>query len=410
MPQANAITNAIGVCGGERGWWRDSCWGYALRTFYVQSVLQLGVVGVTFGGPGSTYDTPHWEFLLLIELHAHHMTPAMFDLDPHWGPSWVGQQLKVGNWMMRHKKFPDLQQVGQDQSGAVIFDRMDHDFRHQMMTQLGIDVVVISNSPLLYYYWAGDFGVEYATVVNDEFAKWCAVDPQVFFWWAQVPMHRPAAAAIELERAVGMGAVGLMCGGADFGGLDLHSREMDELWAKVVELDVPVFIHGHPQATAWQDPNKPDPLDTTTALGYMYDESRAFWHLTCGGVLDRFPALKVYITHAGGFTPYQIERFGALDGTLAPDSVNKRPIAEYMPNFYFDLMVPHDGMRRALTELIGVDNLVYGSNLGGSDQIAFDLTDRIGLTDHDRERIKSGNALKLLHLDGKVPTTVGHNA
>ena len=90
--------------------------------------------------------------------------------------------------------------------------------------------------------------------------------------------------------------------------------------------------------------------------------------------------------------------------------MNTRPIAEYMPNFYFDLMVPHDGMRRALAELIGVDNLVYGSNLGGSDQIAFDLTDRIGLTDHDRERIKSGNALKLLHLDGKVPTTVGHNA
>ena len=40
--------------------------------------------------------------------------------------------------------------------------------------------------------------------------------------------------------------------------------------------------------------------------------------------------------------------------------------------------------------------------MGGSDQITFDLTDRIGLTDAEREQIKSKNAIELLNLGGRV--------
>jgi predicted TIM-barrel fold metal-dependent hydrolase len=221
-------------------------------------------------------------------------------------------------------------------------------------------------------------------------------------WWAHLPMHRPEEAAKELERAVGMGAVGFNTGGANLGGLDLHSPQMDVLWEKAAELDVPVFIHGHPQVLEWAGGEDQDVFDTTIALGYMYDESRAFWHLICGGVLDRFPTLKFYITHAGGMTPYQYERFGELHKTLAPDSVNERPVVEYMSSFYFDPMIPSPVMRRAIVDIIGLDHLVYGTNLMGSDQIEVDLTDGIGLSEGDRERIRSGNAIKLLKLEDRV--------
>ena len=121
-----------------------------------------------------------------------------------------------------------------------------------------------------------------------------------------------------------------------------------------------------------------------------------------GGVLDRFPNLRVYITHAGGYIPYQIERIAMLDQTLAPDAVNERPPLEYLRNFWFDPMIPNDGMRRALVDLVGIDRVVYGSNMGGSDQITFDLTDRIGLSEAEREQIKSKNAIELLNLGGRV--------
>jgi aminocarboxymuconate-semialdehyde decarboxylase len=338
-----------------------------------------------------------------IELHAHHLTPKMYDIDDDpRAPYWKGQEMMVGSWVMRQKKFPESQQITAEDPGTKLFERMDHPFRREMMAKFGVDVLVVSNTPLTYYYWAEEFGVRYATLVNDELAAWCDEDPSTFLWWAQVPMHEPTAAAKELERAVGLGAVGFMSGGAEMGGRNLHDPEMDELWAKAVELNVPMFIHGQPLAVAWQDPSIADPFDTTIALGYMYDETRAFWHLVLGGVLDRFPNLRVYITHAGGYVPYQIERIAMLDQTLAPDAVNERPPLEYLRNFWFDPMIPNDGMRRAFVDLVGIDRVVYGSNMGGSDQITFDLTDRIGLSEAEREQITSKNAIELLNLGGRV--------
>ena len=180
-----------------------------------------------------------------IELHAHHLTPKMYDIDDDpRAPYWKGQEMMVGSWVMRQKKFPESQQITAEDPGTKLFERMDHPFRREMMAKFGVDVLVVSNTPLTYYYWAEEFGVRYATLVNDELAAWCDEDPSTFLWWAQVPMHEPTAAAKELERAVGLGAVGFMSGGAEMGGRNLHDPEMDELWAKAVELDVPMFIHG----------------------------------------------------------------------------------------------------------------------------------------------------------------------
>ncbi len=53
-------------------------------------------------------------------------------------------------------------------------------------------------------------------------------------------------------------------------------------------------------------------------------------------------------------------------------------------------------MRKALVEFIGIDRFVYGDNLGGADNFSGDLTNDIGLSDEDREKIRSGNALRLL--------------
>jgi aminocarboxymuconate-semialdehyde decarboxylase len=340
---------------------------------------------------------------MLIDLHGHHMTKAMFDLDPHWGPSWAQGTLKVGDWYLGTKRLPDTANVTKEQQDAgIIFERMNHEFRRQLMEKLGVDVLVISVPAHMLMYWAGDFGVKFAKVTNDEFAKWTAEDPDHFLWWATLPMHRPKKAAKELERAMGMGAVGFMSGGANLGGLNLHDRELDVLWEKVAELDAPVFIHGFNQSVTWGKDAMTDPFDTTSILGMCYDESRAFWHLINGGVLDRFPTLRFYITHAGGLTPYQLPRFSETNKTMAPDSVNEKPLLDYMGSFWFDPQLHDPGMRRAMVDLIGVDQLVYGTNFMGSDQIDFDLTDGIGLSDDDRERIKSGNTIELLKLQDRV--------
>ena len=136
----------------------------------------------------------------------------------------------------------------------------------------------------------------------------------------------------------------------------------------------------------------------TSIVGMNYNEAQCFWNLICGGVLDRFPSLKVYITHAGGFVPYQLGRLEECNKNLEVVH-NKRDLMHYMKNFWFDPEIHHLGMRQAMVELIGADQLVYGTNFGGSDAIRFDMTADLKLSDADKRKIRYENAVKLFHLD-----------
>jgi aminocarboxymuconate-semialdehyde decarboxylase len=82
---------------------------------------------------------------------------------------------------------------------------------------------------------------------------------------------------------------------------------------------------------------------------------------------------------------------------MAPDARNQRPLMDYMKNFYFDLDVHHPALRRAAVEVVGADNLLYGTNFGGAYDYG-DLTEGIDLSDSDRDKIRSGNAITLLKL------------
>jgi aminocarboxymuconate-semialdehyde decarboxylase len=322
---------------------------------------------------------------MLINLHAHELTYGMFGLDHPLAPQWVNNTLKIGDWVLGNKN--------KDQPHPAEY--FSHERQRERMQERGIDKLVVSQPAHMFMYWAGDFGVQFARIVNDELAQFCAEDPEHFNFWALVPMADPDAAIAELERAVNEnGAVGMMMGGANFAGREVYDEAYEPLWEKLIELDVPVFVHGY-NATATGSHEK-DRYDASSILGMNYYESLCIWYLICSGVLDRHPGLRFYVTHAGGFVPYHLGRLAQTNLTMAPDSVNERPVVEYMKHFWFDPDVHEPIMRKALIDLMGIDRFVYGDNLGGSDNFHGDLTDEIGLSDEEREKIRSGNALKLL--------------
>jgi len=149
-------------------------------------------------------------------------------------------------------------------------------------------------------------------------------------FWAHVPLNAPEAAAAELRYACTvLGAKGLVAGGANFGGLEFDSPELDVVWKTLCDLDLPMFIHGYNQSVTWGKNANDDRYETTAIVGMQYDESRCFWNLICGGVLDRFPDLKVYITHGGGYVPYQLGRLAKTNENLDV-KYNKKPLLEYM--------------------------------------------------------------------------------
>lgn len=344
---------------------------------------------------------------MLIDLHGHQPLLGNLEQDPFWGPFWEWDDdgtfhLRVGKWVLGlgtiEQKAAVEKRTAVPDTRTFFEQNFTPDAKVAAMDRRGVDRLVVSQPSHWYMYWAdAAFGRRYAALVNDNLGEFCSAYPARLSHWAHLPMQDPAAAARELDRAVGNGAVGAGIGGANFGGLELYDAAFNVLWEKACELDVPFFVHGYNQSVTWEDPTV-ERFDTTAIVGMPYDESRCFWNLTNGGVLDRFPELKVYVTHGGGYVPYQIGRFTGTNEVLG-DAQNARPLDEYLgTNFWFDPLVHNLTMRRAVVDTIGPDRLVYGDNFGGSDGICEDLTEGLDLSPEDRDKICFGNALKLLKI------------
>jgi aminocarboxymuconate-semialdehyde decarboxylase len=134
----------------------------------------------------------------------------------------------------------------------------------------------------------------------------------------------------------------------------------------VTRLDVPLMVHGYNQSVGWGDKHAEDRFETTSIVGDCVDETLFFWYLIRGGALDVFPTLKTYIRHSGGAwrcsssrAPGRSEK---VDGAGCPQQASAD---DYLPNFCFDLDAHHPALRRAVVEVVGADQILYGTNFGG---------------------------------------------
>jgi predicted TIM-barrel fold metal-dependent hydrolase len=354
---------------------------------------------------------------MLIDLHAHAPHPDYYNQDPYWGPAFESQpdgdiKLRVGDWILslgapeRKVALRKAKAEGKALSVSEYTSRWrDPKTRLAGMDAAGQNAQVVSVPSHCYMYWTElDYAIPFARKVNDVLSSYCAEAPDRLMFWAQAALQNPVEAAKEIRRAcTELGAKGLGAGGSNFGGLEFDSKEMDPVWEALCDLDLPMFVHGYNQSVTWGKNANTDRFETTSIVGMNYDETKAFWYLINGGVFDRFPNLKVYITHGGGFVPYQLGRLAQTNPNLDTYH-NKKPFLDYLRNFYFDVELHEVPMRQALIDVIGADRILYGSNFGGSDAVRHDLTDGLKLSDHDLQLIRWKNACELLHLD---PAKVG---
>jgi predicted TIM-barrel fold metal-dependent hydrolase len=345
---------------------------------------------------------------MLIDLHAHAPLPGYYNQHPHWGPFFEKAddgdiRLRVGHWILtlgsperkaavRAGKAPSLEEY--------LAGWANPQKRLTNMDAAGQDAQILSVPSHCYMYWTEpEFSVSYARTVNNTLAEYCAGGEGRLFAWAHAPLNVPEEAAKEIRRAVTeLGAKGLSAGGANFGGLEFDDPAFDVVWATLCDLDLPMFIHGYNQSVTWGEKANDDKYETTAIVGMQYDESRCFWYMVNGGVFDRFPNLKVYITHGGGYVPFQLGRLNQCNKNL-DTTFNKKSLIDYLPNFYFDLELHEKVMREAVLELVGADRLLYGSNFGGSDAVRHDLTEGLRISPEDLDKIRYKNALELLHMD-----------
>ncbi|HEY5380042.1 MAG TPA: amidohydrolase family protein [Pseudolabrys sp.] len=264
------------------------------------------------------------------------------------------------------------------------------------MDAAGVDVQVLSAAPQTYLYNLGDeLSPVVAAIQNDQMAKHVAQHPTRFMAIATLPIAQPKAAADELKRVISkLGFKGAMIA-SNVGGRYLGEPEFEPLWATAEQLGAFMFIH--PNNVAGEDRLGPyylrnligNPLDTTIAAASLF----------FGGVMDRFPKLKVMLAHGGGFTPYQAPRWEhGWKVRPEPKKFIKTQPKNIAGRFIYDTILHSDKTLEAMIGLVGVDRVMLGSDYPYDMEMRDCVAHVRGLkiSDADKIAILSGNFEKVL--------------
>ena len=204
-------------------------------------------------------------------------------------------------------------------------------------------------------------GAAWHRLLNESLAALVRKHPASFSMLASGPLPDAARAARELEYAVReLGAIGGVCA-TNVEGTNLGELPLDEYWTAAVELGVPVFLH----------PAQPTPTPRTQRFAlnqivqYTFDTTLAVGSLIGSGVLDRFPALTLILSHGGGALPYLAGRFDCMferSDRAATSIVAASPPSAYLPRMFYDTILHEPAALRYLASRVGVEHLVIGSD------------------------------------------------
>ena len=163
-----------------------------------------------------------------------------------------------------------------------------------------------------------DQAVNWSRMLNEAMREALAAGDSdgLFRGTATVPLQDGARAAEELEFAVKeCGLNGAMIG-SNIDGANLDNPSLDPFWKTAERLQVPLIIHP-------LNPLGIERLGTyflTHIVGLLADTTVGVACLYFGGVLDRFPDLKIILCHGGGFLPVPVRPHDPGPGDPAGDS------------------------------------------------------------------------------------------
>jgi hypothetical protein len=273
----------------------------------------------------------------------------------------------------------------------------------------GIDVAVLF-PPGSGEEWAMDdpaFAIALCSTLNDARAEYASHAPDRLKLVAKLPMIEPKAAAEELDRCVTQhGFVGMVTA-THIREKNLDHPSFDAVWETAQRLDVAVCTHGGGQAPG-QVPFAIDRFDTRLgihALTHPLGAMQAVFNFTVGGILARFPELRVGFLEAGvGWLPFWLERIDE-HWELMPDQAPEidRPPSEYFHGRCFLTTEPDEKMVPYVFDKMGDDIVCYSSDYCHFDCAFPDsvsiLDKRSDLSDPMKERLFSQNAAKLYNLE-----------
>ncbi len=280
------------------------------------------------------------------------------------------------------------------------------DYRHQRVRTMyacNIDISILSAfSDGVQSLNSCQLSLEQAKLYNDELFEISKTNPR-YRCFAALPMCDAQAAADELERCVTqMGFLGALVNGFDSsGGTDEYydTPKYDVLWQKLVDLDVPMYLHprlAH-ESTFFEDKNCAELRGSP--WGFHSSTARLVLALIMNGVCDRFPKLKFIIGHNGEIVVYwawRIDHRLKMEGSRTTDIIQptlKRNFYVTISGWLYTPAFMHT------LQVMGPDRVMYATDYPMEDAEAQSAWfEKLPISKHRKKMIAHKNAEKLFKL------------
>ena len=277
--------------------------------------------------------------------------------------------------------------------------------RLRRMDAMGVDIQVISPSPNQYYYWADvDLAKQIVAVQNEHIASVCAAHPERLRGLGNVALQHPELSVEQLENCVRKFDLRGVEISSAVNGLELSDGRFERFWSKAEELGCLVFIH--PLGTSLGE--RVNQYYLGNILGQPLETTIALSQLIFGGVLDRYPGLKICAAHGGGYLPSYIGRSDHGFAVRPEAAKIKHKPSEYLKRIYFDSLVYTPEGLRHLIEEVGLTQIVIGTDYP-FDMGVYDPHGQVAavseLSKRERDLILGGNAARLLGMDTSETAT-----
>jgi len=223
-----------------------------------------------------------------------------------------------------------------------------------------VNVQVVSPMPELLSHWfpSGDADA-LCRHVNEGIAALCAGHPRHFIGIGMVPMQDIPLAARRMEEIRSLGLRGIEVG-THINGMALGDARLDDVFAAAEQAGLMLMIHPlHPLGLDRMG-GRPE---LAAVAAFPLETAFAAASLMTHGVLERFPQLRILLSHGGGALPWILPRL-AHSYALGPplQKLFAKDPAEIAKSFYYDTILYDRSALQYLAEKVGVDQLVVGSD------------------------------------------------
>ncbi len=234
----------------------------------------------------------------------------------------------------------------------------DVDRRLSDMAEDGTDMQVLSPMPELLSHWLPPDDAEYlADVMNDEIAAMVARAPRNFVGIGMVCAQDVPRAIRQMQSVKSMGHAGIEIG-THINGVALGSDDLFPLYEAAEALDLGILVHPlHPAGMERVGAS----LEFAATAVFPLETALASVSLLAAGVTERFPRLRILLSHGGGALSWILPRmdFGwslGLKGKMA------QPPSKAARQFWYDTILYDPAALSFLANAVGSEHIVVGSD------------------------------------------------